>query len=355
MALADRALVVGISKYPGIGDLLGPETDAQEFYDWVTSPGGGGVNKANAKLIISSLYPASGTPEGARPVVDEIHDFFTQADVIATANNDEGKGLGLRAGKRLWMFFSGHGFAPSLDMSGVLMANATTKRIFNIGAARWANRLYEGGWFDEVLLFQDACRNRIPTADLDGMFLLPRTAMLTQNRTRFLAFSARDQKLSKELPFPDGKTRGVFAQTLLDGLRGGARDPVTGAITARTLRTYLQDNMKKWLPAADLANPEIATEPDVHDFDSGLVIVPGSAPAVTAVETYPVEIALPAAGMAVVLQDGLLQQIMTDTPATAVWSIRLPRGLYRASAGQWEKTFPVTGPGNGAGGTVHVS
>ena len=63
-------------------------------------------------------------------MVDEIHDFFTQADVIATANNDEGKGLGLRAGKRLWMFFSGHGFAPSLDMSGVLMANATTKRAF---------------------------------------------------------------------------------------------------------------------------------------------------------------------------------------------------------------------------------
>jgi len=41
------------------------------------------------------------------------------------------------------------------------MANATLKRAHNISAMLWANRLYEGGWFDEVVLFQDACRNRI--------------------------------------------------------------------------------------------------------------------------------------------------------------------------------------------------
>jgi hypothetical protein len=348
MPLADQALVVGINKYPGISDLQGPGVDAQEFYDWVISKGG--VEKENAKLIISPLNQAPGNVLQARPVLQEVHDFFTRADVIASANNDEGNGNGLRAGKRLWMFFSGHGFSPSLDMSGVLMANATTKRIFNVGAVRWANRLYEGGWFDEVLLFQDACRNRIPTADLDGMFLLPRTASLTQKRARFHAFSARDQKLSKELPFPDGKTRGVFSVTLLGGLSGGARDPVTGAITARTLRTYLQDNMKKLLSPADLANPEIANEPDVRDYDSDLVIVPPAA-----VETYAVEITLPAAGVPVILQDGNLKQIMTDTPASVVWSIKLPRGIYKVIAGPWERLFAVTGPGTGAGGTIHVA
>ena len=56
------------------------------------------------------------------------------------------------------------------------------------------------------------------------------------------------------------QTEGAFSVTLLDGLNGGARDPVTGAITARTLRTYLQDNMKKLLSPADLANPEQHTK-----------------------------------------------------------------------------------------------
>ncbi len=35
MAVDDRGIVVGISQYPGIAELKGPEHDAQEFYDWL--------------------------------------------------------------------------------------------------------------------------------------------------------------------------------------------------------------------------------------------------------------------------------------------------------------------------------
>jgi uncharacterized caspase-like protein len=350
MPLADRALVVGINRYPGIGNLQGPENDANDFFAWVTSPDGGNVDPKNAKLIRSSDFPAAAAVKDELPEQKQINDFFTEVDDAATENNVAGQGA--RAGRRLWMFFSGHGFAPSLEDSCVLMANATVKQVHNIAAARWANLLHVGGWFDEILLFQDACRNRIPAAKLNEPFIVGRNASIAKPRLRFYAFSSKDQKLSKELPCPDGKVRGVFAATLLDGLRGAARDSASGAITARTLKTYLQDNMRNRLSDADKANPEIAQEPDVRDPDI-LEIVP--APAAPVVERYTVTITLPAAGMTVTLQDGSFRAIATPVPAPQVLSISLPRGLYRlVVVGAGERLFQVTGPGTGAQGAIDV-
>lgn len=349
MPLADRALIVGINRYPGIENLQGPENDANDFYDWVTSAAGGGVDPANAKRLRSSDFPPV-APRDERPAQEQVNDFFTDIDEAADRNNNEGLGSGLRAGRRLWMFFSGHGFAPSLETSGVLMANATLKRIFNIAAARWADQIFQGGWFDEVVLFQDACRSRIAAANLTEPFFRPRNATRPDSK-RFYAFSSRDQKLSKELPCPDGKVRGVFAATLLDGLRGAAREPVTKAITARSLRTYLQDNMKNRLSDADRANPDIAQDPDFRDphaFD----IVPATA---AAVERYRVAIQLPAANLNVALQDGGFQPIPTVDPVPQLLSVDLPRGLYRIVVqGGAERLFQVTGPGTGAGGAIDV-
>jgi uncharacterized caspase-like protein len=341
MALADRALVVGINRYPGISALSGAENDAQDFYEWVTDPAGGGVNKAGALLILSSAFPPPPVPDLAQPAKEQIEAFFTDIDNCADANNADGSGAGLRAGKRLWLFFSGHGFAPSLDRSGVLMANATLKRAHNISAMLWANRLYEGGWFDEVVLFQDACRNRIGDAELAPPFLIPRLAPAGQDRKRFYAFSAKDRKLSKELPFPDGKVRGVFTTTLLQGLRGPARDPGTGAVTTAQLKGYLQDNMRKFLSEADLQDDEIAKLPEVFDPDPFAIVPP---PATLAITDFPVRITLPNAAAAAQVQDANLQTVATQNPAPQNWSLRLPRGLYKLVVqGAGEVLFQVTG------------
>jgi hypothetical protein len=349
--LPDYALVVGISRYPGVENLSGPENDANEFFSWVTSNDGGGVDRTNAKLILSSAFPPAALTQDERPAQDQIYEFFNWMDNLAQANNQ--KRLGSRAGRRLWMFFSGHGFAPSLETSGVLMANATLRQVRCIGAARWADRLYGGGLFDEVLLFQDACRSRIAAAELDALYLVLAEASATQQRKRFYAFSAKDQKLSKEVPFPDGTIRGVFTATLMDGLRGAARDPVTGGISARTLKTYLQDNMGRWLSAADKDNPDIAKEPDVRDFDPFDSVPPPSPPGD---ETYTVNIILPATGLSVTIEDGAFQPIMTANPPEQKWSIKLRRGLYRVVVpGRQDTIFSVNGPGTGEGGAINVN
>jgi uncharacterized caspase-like protein len=337
MPLADRALVVGINRYPKIGQLSGAQNDADAFYEWVTDPAGGSVAKANALRLRSADFAAPPDPDNEQPDKVLVEKFFTGIDNSANANNLEG--LGLKAGNRLWLFFSGHGFAPSLDRSGVLMANATSDRVHNVAAMLWANRLYDGGWFDDVLLFQDACRSRIGDAELTPPFIKARQAPIAQVRRRFYAFSAKNRQLSKELPL-DGAVHGVFTYTLLQGLRGQARDPQTGAVTTAQLKGYLQANMRKLLPQADLDDDEIAKMPEVYDPDP-FDIVP--APAVPAVPDFPVRI-IGAAGPGARVVDATLRDVVVANPAPDPWSVRLQRGFFKVICGDGRQTlFEVTG------------
>jgi hypothetical protein len=326
MPFANRALVVGINRYPAFSTLQGAENDAQDFYDWVIDPAGGGVMKDNAVLILSSKFAAPANVIDALPDSNLILQFFSECNDSANANNNDGSGVGPRAGKRLWLFFSGHGFGQSLDQSGVLMANATKDMVRNIAVQLWADRLYEGGWFDEVVLFQDACREFISGANVLPPELRRRTAPAAQTRRRFYAFSAKEGKLSKELPRGDGTVHGVFTTTLLQGLRH-ARNTKTGAVTTATLTDYLHVNMRTYLSPADLENDDIAQEPGVV-FDPFDIVPPEPA----GVMQFPVRITLPIAGLTAEVQDGDFKRVDTANPAPQIWNLQLPRGLYRLVA-----------------------
>src|ERR1700692_3387972 len=344
MPLADYALVVGINVYPGLTPLQGAENDAQAFYDWVTDPNGGRVDPKNALLLLSSKFtPPPADADDARPAKQQLEDFFTQIENNAQKNNLPAEGLGLKTGNRFWMFLSGHGFAPSLSLSGVLMANAQRNIPHNFAGMLWADRLYEGGWFDDVILFQDACRERFPASDLTPPTLAKRDAPNGQTRRRFYAFSAKDKKLSKEIPMPqDGnKVRGVFSVTLLQGLRL-ARDPQTGSITTPQVRSYLQANMKTLLTPADLTDDEIANMPEVFESEPfDLVAAPPPPP----VSDFPVQIQVSTPGGAgKILAADLTKIVAQANPAPAVWPLRLPRGLYKVAVdGAGEQNFQITG------------
>jgi hypothetical protein len=343
MPLADRALVVGINRYPKISGLTGAQNDAEEFYNWVTDPAGGGVLKENA-LLLCSPPAAAPDPDDELPDKVLVEKFFTRVDNAANANNQTGDGL--KAGSRLWLFFSGHGFAPSLDRSAVLMANATRERVHNIAGMLWADRLYEGGWFDDIILFQDACRERIGDAELTPPFIKKRTAPDGQQRRRFYAFSAKDRKLSKEFQI-DGKPRGVFTFTLLKGLRGQARDPKTGAVTTAQLKAYLQNNMRTLLPPGDLEDDEIAKMPEVFDPDPFDIVVappaPVAAPPVAQAPDFPVRIT-GAAGPTARVVDAGLKVVVAANSAPDPWNVRLQRGFFKVLTDDGrEKLFEVTG------------
>lgn len=336
MPLADRALVVGIDRYPAISALSGAENDAKAFHTWVTSSGQ--VESRNTLLLTSSAFTAAANADDERPAKEQIERFFTDIDNAAEANNQAG--LGHQAGRRLWMFFSGHGFSPSLDKSAVLMANASLKRVHSVAAMMWANRFYEGGWFDEVILFQDACRTPISDVELVPPFLRKKQASLGQTRRRFYALSAKDRLISKEKMF-EKDMRGVFSATLMQGLNGDARDPKTGAITTAQLKLFLQDNMRKSLSPQEIEDDEIAKVPEVYDPDPFDIVA--APPGWNTAPTFPLEVAVANPGKRIWIEGAAFATVAAEDQAPPVWSVPLPRGYYRVRYEGSEVTFEVTG------------
>jgi hypothetical protein len=329
MPLDDWALCVGINGYPAVGCLEGAEADAEEFHDWVTSAGG--VKPERARLIKSRL-PASGRARDALPTRREIEEFFD--DVDDAANENERLGEGLVAGRRLYLFFSGHGFAPSLDASALLTANATPSAIHNIGCRLWADHIFQGGWFKEVVLFQDTCRSRLLAGTLMPPYLRKRNA---PGKARFYAQAALNDTVALERPDGRGGKRGVFSMTLMDGLNGYARDPVSRAITSESLRAYLQSNMKYKYAPADLERDDISREPEVFNPTPFEILPPGP------VESFPVRVCLPAAANTARIFAYSFEPIMTSTGVNP-WEFSLRVGNYEVSIDNGpSRNFQVTG------------
>lgn len=363
MPLPDFALCVGINAYPGLTPLAGAERDARAFHDWAI--GAGGVDPARAKLILSSAFPAAASAAAARPASTEIWAFFEEIRAAANANNAANQGL--VAGRRLYMFFSGHGFSPSIDSSGVLMANAEPDTPHNLSAKAWADRFYENGMFEEVLLFQDACREPVIDVDVTPPYLKRSLMPGIGARKRFYAFAARSPLLAVEKPI-GGQVRGVFSATLMEALEGGARDPATGAIMTEGLKRYLVANMAARLTDAERENEDISSRPEVYDPDD-FTIVPApamgigigsrdSAAAADAVPLFPVELALPEPGPGADILDHARNVVRSVGPGVTPWRTELPLGLFElASPGLGSRLFRVLGAvgADGQAEVVHVA
>ena len=67
MGQDDWAIVVGLWVYPDLGNLTGPQNDANAFADWVRSPAGGGVPENHVRLILSSDFAPADSASRAEP------------------------------------------------------------------------------------------------------------------------------------------------------------------------------------------------------------------------------------------------------------------------------------------------
>ena len=328
MANKDWALAVGITKYPDstFEPLDGPEADAKDFFDWVTSKEGGGVSRQCARLVVSSQFRKPRSAIEAQPAAEAVQNYFEQLDEMARETDE------LMLGRRLYIYLSGHGFAPNDNESALLMANAGRNRLkHHIPGKAWANLFYRSGYFEEVLLFMDCCRNILPQTIPNPPSVSVRdNPDAIQKGRRFYAFATKWGAASRERVVARGKSRGVFTLALMEGLRGRACEPGSNRITAMSLRSYLFTNMRDFLAPADLNNPAIPKEPDVEPSQQSADF--------TIVEVKdlprgaPVRILLPAevAGKTINIRDGQFQIVATRRAQPPEWSKVLPRGLYLA-------------------------
>jgi Caspase domain len=350
----DYAIIVGIEVYPAFdpyGPLKGPENDALAFRDWVISPTGGNVpnDKDHVALIVSSDYkPAPQTPDEARPMVMDVWNAFERLQNKAQQNANNGEGL--QVGRRLYIYMAGHGFAPRDDQTALLMANATRDRtgpVYHILGQYSADWLFKAKYFEEVILLMDCCRELYPVMGLNMSFGEQNAPGAVDKVKRFYGYATKWSRLSREKEI-GGKRRGIFTATLLKALEGGAVDPETGELTARSLSDYLYTNMETFLNDAEKENDEIPKEPEV-DFHpkkgKGFVLMKVPAP------EFRVTLAVPAAGVGKAAQvlDGAngFAPVKAVAAVTDPWVFELKRGKYLAqilTAGL-QKTIIVDGTG----------
>jgi hypothetical protein len=225
--------------------------DANLFEQWLLDANGGGLKPGNVKKIVS---PANGT---FRPIRDEIEDEIIS---LYAERNNQTKPLG----RRLYLYFSGHGIAPGDgDECALVMANSYASPWRAFPGRMAANRVLNYPMFKEVVLIMDCCRE-VPGAALPELNLPAGSERLADaNFLHAFASKWEARAAEKELPSPfdDGSPpnwHGVFTHTLIKGLRTATDE--TGLITAKSLKDYVRRAVQDLLPAEDNRRPEFLPE-----------------------------------------------------------------------------------------------
>lgn len=346
-AASDWAVVVGLSHYPELGDLDGPENDARAFYAWLTERAG--VPKEHAKLILSSDFtPPAKTAIEAKPTSERIEEAFDLLYDLAERQSREGGEL--RVGRRLYIFLAGHGFSPSGDEAALLMANATRGRTYHVPGRPYANWFLRAGFFDEVILFMDCCRERYPQAPLRVLPYIDMTDPSAVDRSKILfGFATKWSRLSREKPMKDGKVRGVFSTALLAGLNGLAADE-NGDITAHSLADYLYNHMKELLSPEELKDEDVPKDPElIYDTNpTAKFRILTVSPQASAKE-FPVTVHLRPedVGKDVQILDSRFSEVAKAQAQVPDWPVKLPRGMYlcQLPAAGRQRPFEVSGLG----------
>ena len=158
----DYAILIGITRYPQLGegnspvDLRGPRNDVVAVKSWLLDPRGGGL--PGPQNVFEVALPAEGTTTSAQPTVSELDVLISGIDDIAQANRKAGKGM--KVGRRVYIYMSGHGFSPGRQRACLFTADAKERLGLNVHATGWLSWLQDAAYFREFVLWVDACMNR---------------------------------------------------------------------------------------------------------------------------------------------------------------------------------------------------
>jgi len=264
----DFALSVGIGTYgehSGLGALAAAR-DAEWFHEWVTSLTGGGVagveklgarEVRRAQLVTS---PAQQQDYDPRPTEARIEAYFRGLHRVAKSNRKQG--LGFRVGRRLYLFFSGHGMSLGpRKITALLTADAEPPDLLPHFAGRlWADHFRLAGAFDQVLLFMDCCRHR-------ARLVSPRPPVFKETlgereAKRLYAFATRTGDSAFQIEYA-GQKHGLLTVALRQALAPA------GGVSARQLGQRLEDNILALLSKHSLIGEPVIEGPStsLQDFE----------------------------------------------------------------------------------------
>jgi uncharacterized caspase-like protein len=257
-------IAVGIDTYPSLRKLTSAVGDATRFCEWLLDENGGNVHQDNVKLIPSPPATAADRFD-AKPIQDDIE----------RALRDFGAEVGKRIGKRLYFYFAGHGFGPSFDEVGMLMANASMNALQkNIGLREFRDYFHERGLFDEVVFILDCCRDsaRGKATNGPGFDDFSPVPDRVAHVVDFVVLGAAyGEKAFAPIDQANGERRGILTRAILEALRGDLRalDP-KGRVTAATLKGFIRDRVPTLADDDKLKQaPEVPQDADLvlHQVD----------------------------------------------------------------------------------------
>ncbi len=253
------ALIIGVSNYEDsrIPALRYATRDAQVFYDWLVSPGGGRYAPSNVKLLLDK----NATNDRIK---DALFNWLKQAieeDVVV-------------------IYFAGHGSPESPDAHQnlyLLPYNTKYDNIAVTGFPMWdiETALKRFIKARRVVIIADACHAAGVGQAFDiavradrGLQINPINAGL-QNLTDTgegvcVISASRDREFSQEAR-EWGGCHGVFSHYLIEGLKGAADFDKSGSVTIGEITVYVSQQVRR--ATRNAQNPIVAGR-----FDPSLVI-----------------------------------------------------------------------------------
>lgn len=351
------ALIFGIRDYPAFraSKLEGPVDDAKDFRNWLVDPNGGNVPVKNVKCITSRQTirnkgpntpsaPTSATD--ARPAEYDIEREFRRFHDAVYRSKE--KRLGSRIGKRLYIYFSGHGFAPERDESAICAANFSANETgSHVLAKRHAEWFANAGAFEEILLFTDSCRRSEQKIQSNWKSeALPPVPGTEPTRELYVYAAPYDQETREVLK--NGARRGSFTLALLEGLRGAAADQ-DGNVTAESLQAYMETAIADLLDERDKSDPYVAKAPQVVKTAKGLLIAAPKRTKAGRAAMFKVCVHVPQAliGADVQVVDSNLKLMNQFQSSPEFFELPLKRGFYEIQVNSEgfsrSRAFEVTG------------
>jgi Caspase domain len=262
----DHALVIGIGRYADvaaawISDLQGPVNDAMGMAAWLREEGGGGLPAGNVREVLS--------PNPFDPGTAEPHQTMIMTALNDIAQLAKGAYKGQYAGRRLYVYVSGHGWANRRNEAAVVTAEATLAQPLNVLVTSWVDWMLLAAPFEELVFWGDTCATRVPLTKLFPCTLGESFSGNSPTVRSFSAYAAPVGLVAVENHMPDGAWHGAFTYALMQGLRGAAQTP----LTTDTLRDYLLNAQKEFLDDDQRRRATVAKEPsfgftDVMAFGS---------------------------------------------------------------------------------------
>ncbi|MBW8875025.1 MAG: caspase family protein [Acidobacteria bacterium] len=313
------AITAGINNYPGISSLRGPENDATWFHEWLVSNKLVNPDK-NASLILGSQFTGTAESIDSQPDIMVINRAFERLLRIGRSKS--------RIGKRLYLFFAGHGFGPDLNTSALLASNAdlllgTTGHHLN--AVEYADWFAAAAYFDEIVLFMDCCRDDMPRAPLGQAPCQSVHNVRGGQVKRFYGLATRWAKKAREAEAANGDVHGYFTQALMGALDGGAVTADGRLNTADVTRYVLNYFTQRVKPKLDAIGAGF-DEPQFLPKDE-FAMAEGLATKLTAV-TVQFQAPAAAASNGYSIFGGSPNLLRPNTGGANPWRLELPMGHY---------------------------